>query len=226
MLICSKKSEDLSIELGRTNISGPESQDDPLIRRVIRIERHKYYDQPSYNNDIAVLTLDAPLSFGRSTRPVCLPPYGSDVQEATVGEVVGWGRIAFKGKKSDTLQNVTLPIVNRTECQRPLRHKISTNMLCAGGLEERDACVGDSGGPFVVKYQSTALLVGVVSFGKKCGLPNVYGVYTRVGLYTRFVYEQTKNALCKPGIMSMRDYRAVGDTVGWASYKVTHYNLL
>lgn len=46
-----------------------------------------------------------------------------------------------EGKKSDTLQNVTLPVVNRTECQRPLRHRISTNMLCAGGLEAQDACV-------------------------------------------------------------------------------------
>ncbi|XP_022655697.1 coagulation factor IX-like isoform X2 [Varroa jacobsoni] len=217
-------SQDVTIEVGRTNITGPEKPSDPLIRRVVRIERHEHYDQPSYNNDIAVLTLDAPLLFGRTSRPACLPPYGSDVQDGTSGEVVGWGRIAFKGKKSDTLQNVTLPVVNRTECQRPLRHRISTNMLCAGGLEERDACVGDSGGPFIVKYQSAPLLVGVVSFGKKCGLANVYGVYTRVGLYTRFIYEQTKEASCKPGILSMRDYRAVGNEATWISNKVNQWN--
>lgn len=75
-----------------------------------------------------------------------------------------------------------------------------------------------------MKYQSAPLLVGVVSFGKKCGLANVYGVYTRVGLYTRFIYEQTKEASCKPGILSMRDYRAVGNEATWISNKVNQWN--
>lgn len=70
--VFSKNSEDLTIELGRTNITGAEPPRDPFIRRVIRIDRHKHYDQPSYNNDIAILTLDAPLSFGRwvATLPI------------------------------------------------------------------------------------------------------------------------------------------------------------
>ncbi|XP_003746021.1 coagulation factor IX [Galendromus occidentalis] len=211
---------DLSVEVGRTNISGIETRADPFIRRVVRIERHAFYDQPTYNSDIAVLTLDRPLQFGTTINPACIPPYGSDVLDGTPGQVVGWGRLAYKGKKSETLQNVTLPIVSRTQCQKPLKHRVSTNMICAGGLEERDACVGDSGGPLVVKSRNTALLIGVVSFGKKCGLPNVYGVYTRVGLYVRFLYEKTLDSNCKPGIMSMRDYRSVGDTNAWVQYSV------
>ena len=88
-----------------------------------------------------------------------------------------------------------------------------------------DLFQGDSGGPLVVKSRQTALLIGVVSFGKKCGLPNVYGVYTRVGLYVRFLYEQTLDANCKPGIMSMKDYRSVGDTTAWVQYTVSQKNL-
>ena len=81
--------------MGRTNISGPEGRYDPSIRNVIRIERHRHYDQPTYNSDIAVLTLDRPLQFGTAINPACVPPYGSDVLEGTVGEVVGWGRVAY-----------------------------------------------------------------------------------------------------------------------------------
>ena len=86
---------DLSVEVGRTNISGVEFRGDPFIRNVIKIERHAFYDQPSYNSDIAVLTLDRPLPFGSTISPACIPPYGSDVLEGTAGQVVGWGRIAY-----------------------------------------------------------------------------------------------------------------------------------
>lgn len=215
-----KRPEDLSIEMGKFNITGREPRNDPFIRKVVHMQRHFHYDKPTYNNDIAVVTLDKPVDFGRTTRPICLPPFGSDVLEGTKGEVVGWGRIAFKGKKSGVLNNVTLPVVNRTECQKPLKHRISTNMICAGGTAKRDACVGDSGGPMIIRSEKTHLLCGVVSFGKQCGLPNVYGVYTRVGLYTKFVYEQTLGAKCKPGVIATKDYRSIGSS-GWGGYQIT-----
>lgn len=51
-------------------------------------------------------------------------------------------------------------------------------MLCAGNYEhERDACMGDSGGPLVYEHR---VLIGIVSWGKDCGVVRYPGVYTSV----------------------------------------------
>lgn len=57
---------------------------------------------------------------------------------------------------------------------------IGAGQICAGA-DGRDSCQGDSGGPLVVydanneKYQ-----VGIVSWGRDCAKPGLYGVYTRI----------------------------------------------
>lgn len=65
---------------------------------------------------------------------------------------------------------------------------ITDNMFCAGYLEaSKDACSGDSGGPFVVNYRGTWFLTGVVSWGEKCAARGKYGVYTRLGNFLNWI---------------------------------------
>ena len=51
-------------------------------------------------------------------------------------------------------------------------------MICAAG-RNRDACYSDSGGPLMVKtgcgYKDSWVLVGVVSWGRGCALPQYPG---------------------------------------------------
>ena len=56
------------------------------------------------------------------------------------------------------------------------------SMICAGyrGIGGKDACTGDSGGPLICKHGNKAVLVGVVSWGRRCAEPNHPGVYSRV----------------------------------------------
>ena len=55
-------------------------------------------------------------------------------------------------------------------------------MLCGGHLAgKKDACTGDSGGPYVCEHQNSIWkLEGIVSWGHGCGREDNPGVYTNV----------------------------------------------
>ncbi|KAK9506529.1 hypothetical protein O3M35_008451 [Rhynocoris fuscipes] len=63
-------------------------------------------------------------------------------------------------------------------------------MVCAGEKEGgKDACSGDSGGPLVIRQDKRCLKtqIGITSFGRDCGLPNMPGIYTRVSYYIPWI---------------------------------------
>ena len=48
---------------------------------------------------------------------------------------------------------------------------------------------GDSGGPLLHhSYDGSWTILGVVSFGYKCGTPGVPGIYTRVSYYLNWIF--------------------------------------
>ena len=61
-------------------------------------------------------------------------------------------------------------------------NSISSDMLCAGGVQGKDGCQGDSGGPLVVEDAQTKqdTLVGVVSWGIGCARDGLPGIYAEV----------------------------------------------
>lgn len=98
-------------------------------------------------NDIAILTLDAPVTFSRAIRPVCLPSSGFNYQGST-GTVVGWGSLRENGPQPAVLQEVNLPIWTNQQCAIKYGSSapggIIDSMICAG-VSAKDSCSGDSG---------------------------------------------------------------------------------
>lgn len=63
----------------------------------------------------------------------------------------------------------------------------------------QDSCNGDSGGPMTRLIGKQRVLVGLVSWGRGCGIPGVPGIYTRVAAYLPWI-ESTRR-LSRPGVM-------------------------
>nr|ADY39492.1 putative trypsin/chemotrypsin-like S1/S6 peptidase [Hottentotta judaicus] len=157
------------------------------------------------DNDIAIVEF-IPVPLGRNLKAAILPPQDAELSPGTVCTVVGWGRTSYEGQRSPILQQVDVPITSRKECQKNLFHIITPNMLCAGGIEGKDACLGDSGGSLLVRVENHYVSCGVVSFGKNCALPNISGIYTDLSRYTDWIYEKTRNAGCRPRIFDKENY--------------------
>nr|XP_012616413.1 transmembrane protease serine 11D [Microcebus murinus] len=169
----------------------------PLLRRRIRrIIIHNNYEPIAHENDIAVVQLDSNVDFTKNIHRVCLPDATQNIPAGSTAYVTGWGALAYGGHTVTDLRQGRVRIISNNVCNAPDSYNggILSGMLCAGTPEGRivDACQGDSGGP-LVQEDSRRLwfLVGIVSWGDRCGLPNKPGVYTRVTAYRNWIAQQT-----------------------------------
>ncbi|XP_029473179.1 vitamin K-dependent protein C [Rhinatrema bivittatum] len=165
-------------------------QDEQKIE-VSQLLKHPHYDSDTFDNDIALLYLKNDVTFTQYAIPICLPNSNLGrllTQEGEVGMVSGWGDIRYDGPSSRFLLKVKLPTVSQETCRKSTQRILTDNMFCAGyKTESRDACKGDSGGPFAVSYRNTWYLIGVVSWGEGCGEEGKYGVYARVSNYIPWI---------------------------------------
>ncbi len=191
------EAEGLSYEYGAADMvvfSGAIGLDSPTGRymKLQRIVVHPNYNPRTGANDLALLMLSAPLE------GATMPIYATNPPPGTAATVVGWGARKANangnvpGDYPQTLQQVTVPIASNEVCNRPSSYggKIRDSMLCAGLPEGgKDACVGDSGGPLLVRLNGVYRQVGIVSQGDGCARPGKYGIYTRVSNYAAWIQQ-------------------------------------
>ncbi len=164
---------------------------------VKRIVMHPDYNSLTLDADIALLELVSSVS----AEPLPL----ADPNNSLTGMLaitIGWGSIDADGWTYPTrLQQVSLPVISNETCNKAFNeyggfnydNPISDTMLCAGYSDGgKDACVGDSGGPLIVWEGNGWKLAGVVSWGEGCAMPDLYGVYTRVGTFVDFIRSYVK----------------------------------
>uniref|UniRef100_A0A1B0CKI9 Peptidase S1 domain-containing protein n=2 Tax=Lutzomyia longipalpis TaxID=7200 RepID=A0A1B0CKI9_LUTLO len=83
----------LTVQLGDHNIRSA-TEVVHKTRHVKRVVRHRGFDSRTLYDDIALLTLDRPVTFSSSIRPICLPP-SNDVRSynGKTAVAIGWGSL-------------------------------------------------------------------------------------------------------------------------------------
>uniref|UniRef100_A0A147AMC1 Prothrombin n=1 Tax=Fundulus heteroclitus TaxID=8078 RepID=A0A147AMC1_FUNHE len=182
------------------------------IEKIVAIDEiivhPKYNWKENLNRDIALLHMRRPVVFTNEIHPICLPSKEvarTLMSEGFKGRVTGWGNLQESWNPAarnlpSVLQQIHLPIVDQDVCRQSTAVRITSNMFCAGYKPEEsqrgDACEGDSGGPFVMKYpaENRWYQIGIVSWGEGCDRDGKYGFYThlfRMGRWMKKVIERS-----------------------------------
>ncbi|XP_063595691.1 phenoloxidase-activating factor 3-like [Penaeus indicus] len=150
------------------------------------------------SDDIALLRLDRDVDFENPfVQPICLPTEDMD-PEKFVGDrgaiIAGWG-VTKSGYSLDRLLTATVPYVPLKVCRKNYRNVLLKEQLCFGGVDFKDSCSGDSGGPlFQAKYSGAPhVQLGIISYGyKNCGTEGVASIYTNVASYRKWILQNLK----------------------------------
>lgn len=185
--------------LPTTNSDGSDNLHGGTVSAVLRQWNHPSYTVSSNgapNNDIAVLTLAAPVK-ATPIRMTTNTDTGSYTGTAAgTAKVYGWGRTSSTTQDiSETLKTATLPIDSDATCTAAYGSTdfVKGHMVCAGAAATGSdtgtttTCNGDSGGPLIVGGR----IVGVVSWGvEDCVAKGAYAVFTKVSAYVGAAYAQ------------------------------------
>ncbi|KAL5291022.1 hypothetical protein ACFFRR_010435 [Megaselia abdita] len=181
---CTDSADGVDVTIGTNDIKDPERQVIYVSKANIKV--HEKWIAALIKNDIAIITLPAPIRFNKYIQPVALPKksntYSSyDGQE---GFASGWGKISDKETSvTDLLRFIEAPIMGNSACSRYYGGNVGKNQICIRTKgTHKSTCNGDSGGPLVVHdLKEGPVLVGLTSFGTSIGCESGFpGVFTRI----------------------------------------------
>lgn len=186
----------LTINIGHHNNVNREAWS--VQRKVVKIIVHEKYSSNRYDNDIALMKLDSPVTYSDYIVPACIPTTASDNGGET-GIASGWGRVSGSGPVSPILLEVKLPILDRNRCKSQWSQVNLDLEFCAGVRGGRvDVCGGDSGGPIHLKARNPNLstrgswdVIGATSWGSSNCLDG--SVFVHIGAFYDWVVAKVKN---------------------------------
>ncbi len=138
------------------------------VMGVSSIRTHPYYEPaPEIKDDVAVLTLEAPLELSAAMDAEAIPlvPAGATPAPGTTLGLSGYGKQngAESAQPDGKLYSTTLTAISSDACRGEVRLN-SAVLLCAESPSS-SGCQGDSGGPLT--EGAPAVEVGIVDFGVK-----------------------------------------------------------
>jgi len=221
----SQRAESLRLVIGARELNKANSQQ---IFNADFIFIHPDYDPTgTFYSDIAIIHIknEDGKEVSISPIPVMTPvEYG----ELTPGDTVtamGWGLTDSSDQSSisNTLLEVDLPFLADSTCQTVFGTPQSgywDRSVCAGAVQNKDSCSGDSGGPLIYNDNGTVKLLGLVSWGtdKGCGVEDFPGVYTQVPEFETWIRERQNS-------ISIAGFSKIG-FVGLGRVKQETYKLI
>jgi len=185
----------LKVRVGEWDLATNEEPFKPLEFSVREAVIHPKYDKRTFQNDIALLRLRAPLDLDKypSIRAACLarPEDASKYNNARCW-TAGWGtKPADRQQEPHNLvKEVDMNILDPRSCEAAIRRSIGNptyyldqqSFVCAGGEPGKGLCKGDEGAPLVCQDGpgSRFTVVGLASWGTSCGQSGFPGMFTNL----------------------------------------------
>ncbi|XP_067630324.1 serine protease 33 [Eurosta solidaginis] len=194
--------QDISVYLGELDTQNLGHIHEPLpvekhyvIQKIVHPLFQFRMSQPD-RFDVALLKLAKPTGFSEHILPICLPQFPITLI-GRKGLIAGWGKTEASLGHAGTnmLQVATVPIITSFDCVRwheskRINVELYGEMFCAGHSDgHQDACLGDSGGPLIVKERGRYILVGITSAGFGCGVDHQPGIYHNIQTTTNWIQE-------------------------------------
>lgn len=153
---------------------------------VSEIIVHPNYNRSTMDNDIALIKLSSPLSFGSTRQPIVIGTYASSGMSALIS---GWGRRTLAEGSADMTQLYAVPVTIQSTTTTKIAGKASASMPFKG----------DSGGPLTVSDPIFGtVLVGLASYVSGSNPQSNPVYYTNVPNYSSWI--QTNTGISRPYI--------------------------
>ncbi|KAL5014554.1 hypothetical protein ScPMuIL_008824 [Solemya velum] len=177
-------------------------KDDEFVKTysISEIKVHEEFKPGTLDSDIALVRLNGTAQFSERIKPICLPTQhisDSNLQPGRFGFVIGWGQTRDHSYPPN-LKMAAAKKIDTQECEAFYAkagnpQKLTSNMFCAGTDDgSADACQGDSGGPLLFPHgqypDERWYLEGIVSWGHGCGNEMLYGIYTKVINFVKWIH--------------------------------------
>lgn len=162
-------------------------------RRVQQWYPHPDYVFETSEADVMLIKLDRPI---RGVPMPSLVQRGEDPDVGTRVTAMGLGVTSETSNSiSDTLNEVEVRMIDFDDCNDRNSYDGDVDpatMFCAGSLAGgKDACLGDSGGPLILKGDGSTkdVQVGITSWGVGCAREGMPGVYAKVSEFNDWIRE-------------------------------------
>lgn len=122
----------LTVRLGDHNIKS-DTEVQHVERKIKRVVRHRNFDARTLYSDVAVLTMDSPITYTKNIRPICMPASVSRLYNGQMGTVIGWGSLresefTCMTYESETFPNISLCSQTRRSTTGHLAKGVSANL--------------------------------------------------------------------------------------------------